>query len=1094
MIARLRLLPALAVLLVALLLAAPARAGEPLRFGAGSESGRFTTTARALDAELDGTLELDVQTTAGSCDNVRKLARGELDAALVKYDVAAEAFAAARTLEARGDEAETSAQASGWMCGLRPEELAGVELQLIAAVEESAAHLLLRRPVRLDALTSLGERPIFVGQHGSGSMETSKILLGAAGLSLDDVNALDMKNGAAMTAMAEGELLLLLRTTKVGTRSVEALLGTGMAALNPLPDSVIERLSDGFPYYRVCTIPARSYPGQSADVATVCVSTVVLTARRKGADALTTADALTLIEGLEGLEKAGEVGPLRWQDFAERTPVPLHPGAEQRDIEARAREPGTIRFGGSSEAGAFTVTARAIAEALDHVDADFRLDVRTTGGSCDNVRKLARGELDAALVQYAVAAEAYTPPTRPRARGSSRRREPRQRVDVWAHASELAGVELQLIAAIDDAAAHLIVHRPVRLEDFSALGEHPVFLGQRGSGSMETSKVILGAAGLTLDDVNALDISNASSMAVMRRGELLVMLRTTKVGSRKIEGLLATGSAGLNALPDSIIERLIDGFPYYRVCQIDANAYPGQNFGVPTVCVSTVVLTARRPPESGGEAVDALSSEQAGQLIDGLRWLEQHPSERVAIDVRFRGFAEREPVPLHAGAQWAERRGYLIEWSLIAVGLALALGLGAMLRSYLRRRGLIGNQLSGNLEGQLSNPLVPFVGFLLIVGLATLAVWNIEHDSNARVRTLNDSFWEMNMFATGNFDSESLKTSQARVIGVAATVAGLGLLAWFTAALTSILSRDQMRLFRRTRNHIVILNFREEMLQLIRVLRSPGPRRQRSIHVVISEALPARVRAQLRRVRGLTLYELNPEVPEDLVELRLPRAARVLVLQGSYHPLRVARAVHHACVRLDPQARTETMKRAQLGLAPSVQSPTIAGDAVEGGAQVPVTLVEAGDDDADGLYDPFERWLMPVPAREHADAWLANACLDPQFGDVFNDIVTFRDEHSELYTLPLPASVHGKTWRELRRLLFSAKSRSGIVPIGLYHAHGGGAGQAYAAADLDGSSPQAELSRRLSVNPPLSQRLDAGDRLLAFAEDEAELRKVLQGL
>src|SRR5690606_16666257 len=99
-------------------------------------------------------------------------------------------------------------------------------------------------------------------------------------------------------------------------------------------------------------------------------------------------------------------------------------------------------------------------------------------------------------------------------------------------------------------------------------------------------------------------------------------------------------------------------------------------------------------------------------------------------------------------------------------------------------------------------------GFVAIVVSATFLVWNLEHDSNARVRTLNDSFWEMNMFATGNFDTEALKTSTARFIGATATIAGLGLLAWFTAALTNIFARDQMRLFRRLRNHIVILNFR----------------------------------------------------------------------------------------------------------------------------------------------------------------------------------------------------------------------------------------------------------------------------------------------
>ncbi|PRQ04989.1 TAXI family TRAP transporter solute-binding subunit [Enhygromyxa salina] len=765
------------------------------------------------------------------------------------------------------------------------------------------------------------------------------------------------------------------------------------------------------------------------------------------------------------------------------TPVARAQDPAAEPAELAPLPAGTIRFGAGSKGGGFSQTGDALADALAQVDVSTRIHVENTGGSCDNVRKLARGEVDAALVQYDVAAEAFAAS----AVGDHALEDGAQ--SGWMcelSSAELAGVELQLVAAIDDSAVHVIVRRPVRLDDFSSVGDRPIFVGQLGSGSMETSKVILGAAGLTLDDVNSLPIKNKAAMAAMQNGELLMMLRTTEIGDDAIAGLLASGMAGLNALPSSVIERLIDGFPYYRICQIDAHSYPGLEFGVPSVCVSTVVLTARR------DGVDALSDAQVQDLIAGLRWIEHNPVEGLPpVAVRWRDFAEREPVPLHPGAGLTERRDFAIYWAKVFAALALAAGLLVLLRRFLRRKGLLGNPLSGNLEGQLSNPLVPFAGFLLIVVAATIVVWNLEHDSNARVRTLNDSFWEMNMFATGNFDSESLKTSTARVIGAAATIAGLGLLAWFTAALTSILSRDQMRLFRRLRNHIVILNFREEMLQLVRVLRSPGPLRQRSIHVVVSDTLPPRVRQQLTKVRGLTIYQQNPEVPEDLVDLRLPRAARVIVLQGGYHPLRIARAVHHACVRLDPGARLEASKHAALGVSPSVHSPALAGDDARGArATVPVTLVEATNGDAaDGLFDPFSRWLVPVPARQLADAWLATACVDPTFGELFNDIVSFRDDNSELYTVELSESFHGKTWRELRKLLFTAQGRAGIVPIGLYRGHQGRL--AYEASDVQDSSPQAAIARRLRVNPPLHTVLSAGDRVLAFAEDEADLRKVL---
>jgi TRAP transporter TAXI family solute receptor len=763
------------------------------------------------------------------------------------------------------------------------------------------------------------------------------------------------------------------------------------------------------------------------------------------------------------------------------------------DEPASAAEPttsaGGLRIGAGSKGGGFAKMAEALVGAL--AQEGQAAAVHYTGGSCDNVRLLARGEIDVGLVQYDVAAEAFA------AGAAHDKLSGGEAVEAaeggWMcglSGEELAGVELQLVTAIDDSAVHVLVKRPVRLDDLTQLGDRPIFAGQLGSGSMETSKVILGAAGLTLQDVNSLDLKNKAAMTAMERGELLLMLRTTEVGDDAIAHLLATGMANLNALPDSVMERLIDGFPYYRVCQIDAQTYPGLEFGVPTVCVSSVLLTARR------DGVDALGDAHVGAIQAALRRLAREQPEGIShLNLRWRNFAEREPVPLHPAAAALERWDFGVYWAKLLGGAALALAALTALRNALRRRGLLGNPLTGNLEGQLSNPLVPFGGFLVIVSMATLVVWSLEHDSNARVRTLNDSFWEMNMFATGNFDSESLKTSTARVIGAAATIAGLGLLAWFTAALTSILSRDQMRLFRSLRNHIVILNFREDMLQLVRVLRSPGPLRQRAIHVVVSDALPRRVRLQLTRIRGLTIYQQNPEVPEDLVDLRLPRAARVIVLQGAvheaggYHPLRITRAVHHACVRLDPAARPDAMARAELGLAPSVQSPSVAGEDPVRRAAVPVTLVEVDASDEEALFEPFSRWLIPVPARRYADAWLSRACLDPAFGEFFNDVVTFREGNSEIYTVPLPEAFHGKTWREVRRKLYAAEGRAGIVPVGLYR--GPTKELAYTEQDVTDSSPRAELRKRLLVNPALETLVAAGDRVLAFAEDEADLRKVL---
>jgi TRAP-type uncharacterized transport system substrate-binding protein len=761
-----------------------------------------------------------------------------------------------------------------------------------------------------------------------------------------------------------------------------------------------------------------------------------------------------------------------------------------------AAVPPTYRWGAGSKSGGFTKISNALAEGLEATGDDVRLDIQHTSGSCDNIRMLLKGELDFALVQYDVAAEAFKAGLAYEVATQSGDDEVPTTSGFMCKvtAEDARGAELRLVAALTDGAIHVLVRRPLRLDSFVDLGRHSVHVGKVGSGSFETAKVIVGAAGLTVDELHRLDSGTGEAFAAMGEGKLLVMLSTTEPGDAQIAKAIGTGLATVNPLPEEVLDRLIDGYPYYRVCQIEAHSYPGLGYAVPTVCVSTVLLTSL-PEGQDTEALDGAVT----ALLDAIRWVETSPLHRdVGVNHRWRDFAEQEPIALHRVSEAQETDEVRSSWLrnvAMVVGVVLLL---VLLRWGAKRRGLLKDPLESNLEGQLSNPLIPFAGFVAIVMVATFLVWTLEHDSNARVRTLNDSFWEMNMFATGNFSTETLKTSTARFIGATATIAGLGLLAWFTAALTNIFARDQTRLFRRLRNHIVILNFREDMLQLIRMLRSPGPLRSRPIHVVVSDTLPRRVRLQLARVKGLTIYHQNPEVPEDLAALRIPRAARVIVLQSAvddeggprYHPLRIARAVHQAC-KLDVKlgAQGPELGKTGFSVAPPLQHPAIAGDDAGRGPSLPVTLAEATDQDPEEIFDPFRRWLIPVPGRELADSWMATASVDPGFGEIFNGAVSFRDENSEIYTVPLPEWFHGRPWRIVRRTLYGMESRAGVVPLGLYRSSD--AVHAYDTKAMAGS-PQGELQKRLLVNPDLELVIRAGDRLVAFAEDEADLVRVVK--
>jgi TRAP-type uncharacterized transport system substrate-binding protein len=252
------------------LAAGPCRAAEaPLRFGSGSKGGNFALLGQALQAELEGgdaAVRLVSEETKGSCENIRRLLEGTLDLALVQYDVAAEAFRASETDLPAGQEDAFG----GWMCKISPQLAHGAELRVIAAVSDSAVHMLVRRPVRLDDFAAIGDRGVYIGKDGSGSFETAKVILGAGGRAIDGINLFGGSADESLLAMGRGEVLMMLRTTDPGHPDITKVLDSGLAALGPLPEDVLNRLLDGYPYYRVCPIEPRTTRASSSTACRRC--------------------------------------------------------------------------------------------------------------------------------------------------------------------------------------------------------------------------------------------------------------------------------------------------------------------------------------------------------------------------------------------------------------------------------------------------------------------------------------------------------------------------------------------------------------------------------------------------------------------------------------------------------------------------------------------------------------------------------------------------------------------------------------------------------------------------------------------------------
>jgi len=753
-------------------------------------------------------------------------------------------------------------------------------------------------------------------------------------------------------------------------------------------------------------------------------------------------------------------------------------------IGSQGQQRKNYTIGAGSVGRGFDRVAQAIRAKLQDTGSDFSLEVVNTAGSCDNIHRLLSGDIDVALVQYDVAAQAVYAGRLDQT--SATADDEKEHASGWmcgVTAREARKKEIQIIAGLFSENVHLLVRTPLRFEDASILDGHKIYIGREGSGSFETGRAILGAAGHLVDQVgfkgsgaeaisllkgvcapaDRLKVSclaqefledgriskdcidngcvrtrcvdhgflltgrksgayrdderdcgledyvtrSCLNPACLEKGgsKLIAMLESVGQGDKGIKALVNTGVVSVEALPEQTIQVLIDHHPYYRVCQIDAGTYNRMHHAVQTVCIATVLVTARSRDQPTAESLapDAFVDE----LLQAVIAIESGPANGLdePLDLTWTGFAEEDVVELHPRADVMVQENRLSEGSryvaaLLAILTAIAAAIVA--RRRLRKRRV---SFRGKLEGHLDNPLLPIIVFIVLLLPSALVVWLFEHDVNVEMRVLPDAFWAMASFATGNFDSLMLKTVGAKAVGVAVTLCGLGFLAWFTAGLTTMFTTGKARFLRRLKNHVIIVNNHPALLSLVRKLRSPGPWQASTVHIV-AKGLTRRIRNQLSLMKGVKIHDCDPEVPEDLLELRpwLARCVTVLPPGGSldsgqnYHPVRVVRAIRVVCKE----------------------------------DETPVTIVGSGDECPAALFLPFRDWVHPIRFRNVVDELVLASLGSLDYLRLVNHLLGDSAQSAALQTVAVHKNQIGKTWSAIRESNQARIGRIDAIMVGVY--------------------------------------------------------------
>jgi hypothetical protein len=201
------------------------------------------------------------------------------------------------------------------------------KLRGIAAIYPNYVQLVALSETGASTLNDLAGKAVSVGAPASGTELNARAILGAAGLSYDDLGKTEyLPFAESVELMKNRQLDATLQSAGLGVASIRDLSTSVEITVVEIPASIAETL--GAPY-QPATIPAGTYEGQEADVATVAISNYLVT-HSEVSDELAYQMTKQLFENLEALTSSHQAAAqITLEGALDGMPIPLHPGAER---------------------------------------------------------------------------------------------------------------------------------------------------------------------------------------------------------------------------------------------------------------------------------------------------------------------------------------------------------------------------------------------------------------------------------------------------------------------------------------------------------------------------------------------------------------------------------------------------------------------------------------------------------------------------------------------------------------------------------------------------------------------------------------------
>jgi TRAP transporter TAXI family solute receptor len=206
-------------------------------------------------------------------------------------------------------------------------------LRTLAAIYPNYIQIVASADSGIATLADLKGKKVAVGAPKSGTELNARAIFKAAGMSYQDFAKVEyLPFGESVELIKNRQLDATLISAGLGVAAVRDLATAVKIVIVPVPADVVAKIGDAA--YQSGTIPASTYNGQGADVATVAIQNFLVTHEGVSAD---TVYKMTkaLFDNLDQMVAAhGAAKAIKKENAAKAPPAPLHPGAEKYYREA----------------------------------------------------------------------------------------------------------------------------------------------------------------------------------------------------------------------------------------------------------------------------------------------------------------------------------------------------------------------------------------------------------------------------------------------------------------------------------------------------------------------------------------------------------------------------------------------------------------------------------------------------------------------------------------------------------------------------------------------------------------------------------------